>query len=314
MKRIFIGLALGLGLAACGGTPPFGGTTTNVGGGANASAIPIELANNLQSFTYNDAAQTLTVVGVPLDDGPQTGVYVRKPGLDRGGYEAYTIQDGSLDRHNTAYVKRINNTQGAVVVSGVQFEEFFGGGGYSTGSYSPPVAPGAVQDGGLVSYAGRYIGLLNGTGSGEELLPVTPGTSPSATSVQAAEVVGNVLVTGDFGQTTVDGVVYNRTVQDYNATGNLDPNSANPLIVPDLAMDATGIETDGTFFGTVSVANQVRGEYGGIFGGTGATEVAGVVHAKDHISEFQNEEEYGIFVLAQCGQPQQDPVCNQPVP
>ncbi len=304
MTRILMGLACAVGLAACGGTPPFGGNVTDTGGGGpgGPGAIPTELSGNLQSFTYNPAAQTLTVVGVPFDDGPQTGVYRRRPALDRGGYEAYTAQDGSLDRHNTAYVKRINNTQAAVVVTGVQFEEIYGGGAYSTGAYSAPVPPGSTQGGGLVSYAGKYVGLLNIPGSGEDLTPVAPGTPAAARSAQAAEVTGDVQVTADFGQTTVDGVIYNRQVTDFN------------VALDDLAMDGAPIATDGTFFGTVSSGNTVQGEYGGIFGGAGATEVAGVVHAEGHISGLTDSIEYGAFVLAQCGQPAQDPICTQPVP
>ncbi len=312
MTRLMIGLAACLGLAACGGTAPFGGTTSDVDD--ETSAIPETIAGSVQSVTYDPSNQTLTVVGVPFDDGPTTGVYRRRPGLDRPGYQAFTAQDGSLDRHTTAYVQNINGTQAGLVVTGVQFEEYYGGVVYSRGSFSAPVPPDATQNGGLVSYAGNYIGLLNGPGSSEDLIDVTPGTSPSATSAQAAEVTGQVLITGDFAQNQVDGVVYNRRVLDYDSNGLVSPNDANPLAVDDLALDGTAIETDGTFAGTVSVGNQVRGDYAGAFGGTGATEVAGGLFAQEHIAEFQNEDEYGMFVLSQCGTPSSDPVCNQPVP
>ena len=312
MTRLIIGLTASLGLAACGGTPPFGGTTSDADDAS--SAIPTAIAGSVQSVTYDPGSQTLTVVGVPFDDGPATGVYRRRPALDRPGYQAFTAQDGSLDRHTTAYVQNINGTQAGLVLTGVQFEEYYGGVVYSASSYSAPVPTDAQQDGGLVSYAGNYIGLLNGPGSDEDLTAVAAGTSPSATSDQAAEVTGQVLITGDFAQGQVDGVGYNRRVLDYDSNGVLSPNDANPLAVDDLALDGTAIQTDGTFAGTVSVGNQVRGEYAGVFGGTGATEVAGGLFAEEHITEFQNEDEYGIFVLSQCGTPTADPVCNQPVP
>lgn len=311
MRRSYWSIALVLGLAACGGTPPFGGTTTEADGDATERAVPDVLAGDVQSFTYDPVAETLTVQGVPFDDGPASGEYRRRELLDRNGYEAYTAQDGSLDRHTTAYVKRINNTQAAVVVTGVQFEESFGGALYSTGAYSAPSD--TIGEGGIVTYAGKYIGMLNMPGSGEDLTAVQPGTSDSVRSAQAAEVTGDVLITGDFGQASVDGVIHNRVIPDYDTTLTYDPNSATPYNHGNVALAATGIEADGTFFGEAKMDNVVKGEYGGLFGGTGATEVAGAVHLEDHLTEVDNEVEYGVFVLAQCGQPDEDPVCAQPV-
>jgi hypothetical protein len=304
-------------LAACGGTPPFGGTVTDTEGDpANGVApIPDELAGSVQSFTYNPSSQTLSVVGVPFDDGPFTGVYRRRPGLDQAGYEAYTAQDGSLDRHTTAYVRDINGTRAAVIVTGVQFEQVFGGIAYSNTSYSAPVEPGSEVDGGLVSYAGSYVGLLNASGSNEDVTPVTGGGEQGQELTgQAGEVRGQVLITADFSDAQVAGIVFNRVVVDRDATTpGVTPNAANPLQVNDIAFDSTAINTDGTFFGTASVDNNSVGEYGGIFGGDGATEVAGGINVQNHIDEFQNEIEWGTFVLAACGQPQEDPLCNQPV-
>ena len=315
MKTGISGLALCLGLAACGGGTPFNSVTVVDGGtGTGGTAIPEALANNLKSFAYNPTAQTRTVTGINADDSQFTAAYRRRPGLDRAGYEAYTAQDGSLDRHVTAYVKDINGTRAAVVVTGGQFEEFFSGAAYSNASYVAPVQPGTQGEGGLVTYAGNYVGLLNTAGSNEDLLAVANGTPQDPLSVQAAEVTGKVVITGDFTDASVDGIIYDRKVPDYNnADASYDPNSADPLQVTNLAMDSTAIATNGTFLGNLSQKNGTVGEYGGIFGGTGATEVAGVIHAETHISQFETPIEYGAFVLAQCGQPNEDPICNQPV-
>ena len=312
MKRAIMGTGLAVLLAGCGGDAPFGGTVSDADD--VDSGIPEAISNSVESVSYNASDQTLVVEGVVGDDGPTSGVYRRRPALDRPGFQAYTAQDGSLDRHTTAYVRQTGDTQAAIVVTGVQFEEYYGGVVYSRGTYTPPVPAGATQDGGLVSYAGDYIGMLNGPGSGEDLLPTAPGTDPSATSAQAAEISGQVLVTGDFAQSSVDGIVYNRRVQDYDSEGRFDPRSDNPLRAADLALDGTTIEADGTFQGSVSVGNQVRGTYAGLFGGTRASEVAGGLFAEEHITEFQNEQEYGGFVLTRCGTANEDPLCNQPLP
>lgn len=303
MTHLWMSLALGMSLAACGsGTAPFGGTTTPTDGtdGGTASVIPAALANDLESFTYDPSAGTLSIRGIDLEDGPFEAVYRRRPGLDRAGYQAFTAQDGSLDRHSTAYVRDIRGTRAAIAVTGGQFRYFFAGGAYSNESFT---APGSTEDGGLVSYAGDYVGVLNTSGSGEDLLPVAPGTPGSFVPSQSAEVTGRILINASFSDGTVNGTITSRQITDF--TG---------ITVADLDLAPTSIAADGTFLGDTSVDLSNRGEYGGIFGGNGATEVAGVVHAEGHITGLTNIEEYGVFVLAQCGTPQADPVCDQPVP
>lgn len=314
MTRLWMGLVLGISLAGCGGEPPFGGTTTQTdgsGGGTATGVVPAALAGNLDSFTYNPASQTISIRGVAGDTNAVSGTYRRRPGLDRGGYEAYTAQDAANGRHSTVYVRDIGGTRAAVAATGVQYENLYAGGAYSNTSYSPRVAAGSTDpDSGLVYYTGRYIGLLNGPGSNEDVTPPNPGEDPSVLTAQAAEVTGDVQITADFATLNVDGIIYNRVVRDYNTGGAFDPNSATPLQAADVALEGTTIAADGTFLGVAEQDNQSRGEYGGIFGGTGATSVAGVVHLENHIAQVDNEEEFGIFVLGECTPPLSGPDCN----
>ncbi len=305
MTRLWMGLALGLGLAGCGGTPPFGGTTTETDGGGtdgSTAAIPTELAGTLRSFTYDPSNQTLSIEGAPGDNNAYNGAYRRRVNLDRGGYEAYTAQDASNGRHSTVYVREVNGTRAAVVATGVQYEQLYAGAAYSNTTYTPRVEPGENQsDRGLVYYTGRYVGLLNGPGTNEDLTDPNFGENESVLTAQAAEVTGDMQITGDFATLNVDGVIYNRVV---------DPNAPLPLGVANIALDSAAINADGTFFGEASQDNQSRGQYGGIFGGEGATEVAGAVHLTNHIDGIENEEEYGIFVLSECVPPNSGPNCN----
>lgn len=322
MNKHIIILALVAGLAACSGGNPFNDPTdttdvTDVTGDPDAAddAVPEVLAGNLSSFTFNPDDQTLTVTGVPTDDGTLTGVYRRRPGLDRAGYEAYTAQDGSLDRHSTAFVRDIRGTRAATVVTGGQFQQFFAGGAFSNTTFSAPVERASEQDGGLVTYAGGYVGLLNAEGSGEDLLAVAPGTDESVLPVQAAEITGQIIITGDFQDSSVTGVIFNRVLNDVNNDTLLfDPNSDNPVELEDIALDSTPISENGVFSGITSQGNSPVGEYAGIFGGVGATEVAGVQRSTGHIRNevAQNPIENGVFVLSQCGQADEDPLCNQP--
>lgn len=301
MRRFWLGIAAASALSACGGGNPF--TTGTDDPDDVAGTIPEAVANDLDSVSYNPASQTLTVTGVSLDETPFSATYVRKPSLDRDGYEAYTVQDSSLDRHSTAYAREIEGGYAVVVATGGQFGYYFAGANYGrSGAYSAPVTD--QPSGGLVSYAGSYIGLLNVAGSGEDLLPVTPGTPTDVLPSQAAEITGDVLINADFTDNVVNGLIYNRAVRD---DGSVSPTN--------LELAPTAIASDGTFSGSTTVGQQSVGEYGGVFSGTNAASVAGGVHASGHIAEYGPDiEEYGVFVLGQCGGASSDPLCNQPTP
>jgi len=302
MKRFWLGVAAMAVMSACSGGNPFApddGTTPTPD-----PTIPTTIAGSVSGVSYDPVAQTLTITGVELDDTPFQAVYRRRAGMDVPGYEAYTVQDSSLDRHTTAFVRERDGTRAIIAVSGAQFNYYFGGSNYSrTGSFDPPTAN---ATGGLVSYAGSYVGLLNGAGDGGDLLPVDPTTPADVRPNQAAEVTGSIFINADFADNAVNGVIYNRNVVD----------RATPVENLDLA--PTSIAADGTFTGNVTQQTATslndRGDYGGIFGGTDASAVAGTLFVSDHITAFNGEEEYGLFVLAQCGTPGADPVCNQPVP
>ncbi len=302
MRRFWLGVAAVATLTACSDGNPFAPEEeVDPPVVIPPPTVPEELKGNLKSFTYDKANDKLVIRGVSLDDTPFSAEYRRRPNLDRGGYHAYTAQDGSLDRHYTAYVKDIDGTRASVVLSGGQFGHYFGGSAYERdGGFEPPKVG---KDSGMVTYAGRYVGLLNGAGDGGDLLPVEPGTPASVTSRQAAEVTGRVIINADFADNTVNGRVYGRRAVD----------AGQRLESLDLA--PTAIETNGTFTGELTQGpNETRGTYGGIFGGKDAAVVAGTLYAKDHIEGVENEEERGLFVLNQCGTANADALCTQPNP
>lgn len=299
MKRLWLGIAAAVAMSACSGGNPF---VEDEDPGATDPVVPDSIAGDMESFSYDPVSKTLTITGVTLDDTPFTAVYSRRPALDRPGYEAYSVQDGSLGRHTTAYVQEIDGTRGAIAVSGGQFGHYFGGSSYGRdGSFDPPDTTVA---GGLVHYAGNYIGLLNVSGDGGDLLPVAPGTPSEVRPRQAAEVTGSIFITADFADMSVDGIVYDRLAVDAGTA------------LADLELDPGVIADNGTFEGDVTQGSGATdvGDYGGIFGGTDASAVAGSLYVQDHVTGTANIDEYGLFVLGQCGTPGADPICTQPHP
>lgn len=205
MKRIWLGVAAAATLSACSGGNPF--APAPGGGTPTTPTTPSAVAGRVESVAYNAGTQTLVVSGVDLDGSPYAASYTRKAALDTQGYQAYTSQDSSLGRHTTAYVKELNNTRATIVVSGGQFGHYFGGSAFSRdGTYSP--------NAGNVTYAGNYVGLLNASGDGGDLLPVAPGTPAAVQPRQAAEVAGRIVLRADFANNTVDGIVYDRVSVD----------------------------------------------------------------------------------------------------
>ncbi|WP_428926011.1 thymidylate synthase [Marinibacterium sp. SX1] len=300
MNRFIVAIAAGLAVSACSGGNPFEEDTDD--GTETETTIPEAISRDVDSISYDADSQTLIVRGQSLDNTPYEATYTRAAALDRNGYEAYTSQEGSLGRHHTAYVREIDGARAAVVMAGGQFDHLFSGADY--GRTGPYTAPDVSQEGGIVHYAGSYVGLVNGPGDGSDLNPVADGTPDAVLPSQAAEVTGQVFITADFADNVVDGVIYDRDLPDY------------PTVEPqNLNLGVGSIAENGTFDGTVYVgANNNVGEYGGIFSGQDASAVAGAIYASEHIEGVTNEYEQGIFVLGQCGTANDDPVCDQPLP
>lgn len=302
MKNPIVALAAATMLSACGGSNPFvpEDPETPV---EPAPVIPAELAGDVDSISYDAATQTLVVRGQTLDDTPFEAVYRRRPALDRQGYEAYSAQESSLGRHHTAYVGERDGTRAGIVQAGGQFGHVFGGSYYERDGVFD--RPDITQAGGIVHYAGSYVGLLNGPGDGGDLLPVAPGTPPEVQPRQAAEVLGTIFIAADFADNSADGIIYDRSAPDFPLT-----------VLADVELAPAEIAADGSFSGPAQQdsGSSTVGSWGGIFGGADASAVAGTVHVSDHIEGFDNVEEYGLFVLARCGTVNADPICNQPSP
>lgn len=304
MKRFLLGVVAAAAVSACGGGDTFNTSDSSTDTPTTTTpTVPEAIAGDVTSVEYNQANQTLTVTGSQLDNTPFEAVYSRNAALDVPGYEAYTTQDSSLDRHFTAYAQERDGVYAAVVGGGPQFNSVIMGANFGRdGTYT---APDASQDGsGLVSYAGTYVGVLNASGDGGDLLAVTDGTADEVRPTQIAEVTGVIFVNADFADNSINGIVYDRVISDTGT--DLD----------DLSLFPGTIASDGTFDGEVRIgSDQAVGTYAGLFGGTDASAVAGALNVSNHIDGSSGQAlEYGIFVLAQCGTANADAICNQPQP
>ncbi|WP_323766712.1 thymidylate synthase [Marinovum sp.] len=318
MNRFVVSLIAATALGACTGSTgkdnPFEEDPEDTEEPA-AAAINEALASNLGRVSA-PGGDTITVEITALDGTPLSTSFTRNTALDTNGYLAYTTQEDPLDR--LFVVLAAASLDGSVIAGvatdGGQFNTFQGGGYYDRdGSFDPP-ALGNSPGEGQVSYAGNYAGLTNLTSSaGSNLLPVPPGTDPTLLPGEPSRVAGTIFLNANFADNAVNGAIYDRVLIS-SADGSLLP-------LDDLALLVSEIDANGEFFGEVEIddgdpdnAGAGVGNYGGIFGGEDASSVAGLVSISGHIDGIDNEHEYGVFVLTQCGLDGDAAICDNVAP
>ena len=282
-----------------------------------------DLENNLTTAVYDPDTETLYVDMYALDrvgnDYPLEQ-YTRNADLDVPGYAAFTYQDDPLDRFFVAYVAQSpdGTAQGTLVVDGGQFDEYFGG----TQMFALQDYTGGPELG-LVSYAGNYVGITNLVYRGDEILvipaPYDDEVYTNLWPTQPIIVQGEAFMNVDFSNNAINGAVVNREFVHLSGY----PVAAfggTTFPVADLIFEPGTIDSNGTFTGNVigedydeeagAWVELGQGTYGGVLTGTDGSAMAGGVYVTQHILEAEQEEEYGIFVLTQCGLPDDAAICD----
>lgn len=278
--------------------------------------VPDALAKNLESINYDQATDSFLIRMAALDTTPVTATWTRRAALDLAGYRAYAVQEDPLDRMfvGLAKVSAEGSVTAVVGGDGGQFNKVFQGGNYGrNGAWTAPVGTSAAGSG-QVSYAGSYVAVTNIPAPRPgQILPVAPGTPAELIPGQPSRVQGDIFINANFSDNSVNGAIYNRVIVDY-AFG-----LQSVILVP------STIEANGTFAGTTErwvnddASMTVTGNYGGVFGGTDAVAVGGVValtkiYRSDTGDVIDGGLEHGVFVLQQCGTPGDAAICDQAQP
>lgn len=316
MKRLTGVCAFALVVGACGSTNPFTvvDTSTPSDPDGTETTIPEAIAGDLESLVYDAGAQTLTVTGLTQDGTPLVNQYNHVTTSFVSGYETFTAQNDPLGRHATAFVASREGVQAGVVITGGQFNKFFGGTYFSRdGEYETPVAP---QDRFDVTYHGTYAAGLNGAGPVTDLLPVV-GVDPDVnTPNQSAYVRGLMFVNVDLNDLSVEGEIYDRTAV-LQLTPNTDPTVPGYLALPDIVLVEGVLADDGTFSGNIEIDGEVGtniGDFAGLIGGPDGITMAGGTKLENFTEDLDNEIEYGVFVLDLCQEGDTDPICVNALP
>lgn len=242
---------------------------------------------DLSAADFDAGDNELTVV-ITLDGNNVQQLYDFEGSDDSGTYSEFSQQLDSTDRIFTGFGAQSSDgsVQAVVVSDGGQFNRFFGGAFATQNDFEAPAS-------GIVNFSGAYIGLVNFPDG-----PSDGGVDGSDSSVPRAsgQVTGDVFFKADFADNAVNGAIFNREL------GGED--------LPEIVLTIGSIAADGSFTGTAELIDLTGvGQYSGVFGGDGATSVAGVIRLEDGFldepgeepdeedDDSGNEVEHGIFVL-----------------
>lgn len=307
-----------LALAACGGNP-WVEVDDGGNGGTTDPVVPDELAKNLNAISYSasDGGQ-LRVDLTGLISSGQYATFTRKASLDipasgtsQNGYQAFVYQETGTQRAYLAYVA--TNARGTLIAAatadGGQFNTHNGGGTFAQiSTFTRPTVSEGVETG-LFSYAGSYAGVFVPGDWVDTNRP--PGLRPA----QPWTVSGEALINASFATNQVEGGVVNRAL--YDSDGNkINSITLNTTVIDTtelapISLITSTIDENGQFLGDVELYGAPGsriGDYGGLFGGIEASDVAGVL-VFNPIKGQSGVWEYGTFNLPRCDLAGASPIC-----
>ena len=271
MTRVWIGLALGCGMiAACGGTPPFGGPAAETGADTSEGSVFAENEAQfirLNNISYDAGTDTLRLNNLPFDD--EDNVYVRIPGAALAGdFDAYeSRRDDPGEVQYFAIFKR--STSGLTQVASAnttQYSEFgYGGAGAQRIAGGAPALP---TDNAIYVFTGTYAGVR---------------TTTNVAGVDDANfVTGDAEIRADFGDFddtgTVGGSITDRILYDQNGVALGALSTTISLEDSEFNRDSgTIVEAQAFEVNTGTGDEERRGNWSGVVAGPGATEVAGYI-------------------------------------
>ena len=284
MKRILTGLALGLGLSACGGTPPFGGEE-DPDTDAGTSSVYFTEDNDLMTLnnvTYDPNSDTLTLNNIPFDDPDNAYERIRSEAFVNG-FDAYQSapEQGTNEVQYFAVFRRSDSGESQVAAAGTNAYVNFGYGG--AGAQRLGARP-TLPTSGIYSYNGEYAAVR---------------TTRDGTNDGVTFVTGDARLRVDFDDFdevgAAGGTISNRQVYDTSGRriGALD--GFISLVDTTLSFDNSGIATStATEYDGTGATTGATGNWEGVFAGPGGAEIAGIVFV-----EGSGVREVGGFVATQ---------------
>ena len=267
MTRIWMGLALGFGLSACGGTAPFG-VDDDPDTEAGSSSVYFTENNDtltLNNVTYDPDTDTLTLNNIPFDDPENAYDRIRTEAFNNG-FDAYDSnpERGTNELQYFAVFRRSDSGESQVAAAGTNSYVDFGYGG--AGAQRLGNKPN-LPTSGIYSYNGEYAAVR---------------TTRDGTNDGVTFVTGDARLRVDFDDFDIDGAaggsISNRQVYTTDGTliGNLDGFISLADTTIDFDNSSLGSST-ATEFDGAGDSTGASGNWQGVFAGTEGAEIAGIV-------------------------------------
>tara|TARA_R110002110_G_scaffold164531_7_gene364712 strand:+ start:1548 stop:2411 length:864 start_codon:yes stop_codon:yes gene_type:complete len=284
-----MGLALGIGLAGCGGTPPFGGDAVDQGG-ADDGAGNVYLDEQgtfltLNNIAYDPNSDTLTLNNIPFDD-PDNAYERITTEKFTNGFDAYQSAPapGSNEVQYFAVFRRSDSGLTQVAAAGTTAYIQFGYGG--AGAQRLGGAPN-LPNNGIYSYTGEYAGVrtnLNADANGDNVITYVTG------DVQLAVDFDDFDDTG-----TIGGFVTNRALYD---------DAGVPMGALDgfISLQDSTIDFENGNVVTADASEVVNGQlvrsgnWEGVLAGPAGSEVAGILFVEGTGNNDNGIREVGGFI------------------
>lgn len=285
MTRIWMGLALGFGLSACGGTPPFGVDEEDSDTEAGTNSVYFGENNDrltLNNITYDAATDTLTLNNIPFDDPDNE--YQRLSGVAfANGFGAYESdpEPGTNELQYYAVFRRSDSGESQVAAAGTnEYVEFGYGGAGAQRLGNKPTLPTT----GIYSYNGEYAAVRTTRDGAADGVTLVTGDARLRVDFDDFDIVG-----------AAGGTISNRQV--YTTDGTLVGTLDGFISLQDSTIDGDNssiASAEATEFDGAGDPTGATGNWQGVFAGPGGAEIAGIVFV-----EGSGVREVGGFVAPQ---------------
>ena len=270
MKRLAVGCALTLSVAACGDGNPFTDGDSADGDTSPGSVFFDSEQNDglvANNVVYDAGTDTLIINNIPFDDPQNEYIRVTSEAFVNSGFDAYESDPapGSAELQYFAIFRRSDsgNSQVASTTSAEYIGFGFGGAGAQRLGADP-----SLPRSGIYTYNGEYGAVrtvLNSVGNGDRVEYIT----------------GDVELAADFGDFddvgAVGGIVSNRILYDDTGTQIGTVAGIISLANGDIDFDNGAIENTTAVQLDGSGAQVATGSWEGVFAGPNGEEIAGIV-------------------------------------
>ncbi len=262
MKATSLSAFLVVCLSACGG----GGGGSDSGGSTVTPATSNLTGNPATEFSFNDAANTVTVNGTVINATTRSAIVVPD------NFTAFANGSASIVAFH-----------GVTPSGGGTTTVYSTGNGVAIGAFAQRLDDTRLPDAGSVGYSGQYAGIYRVESSNSNGFTIS----------------GNVQLTADFDDGSIDGAITSRVArqEDNETFGMSDVTLQNTTLA---GGGFVGTTSGGDLLSLRDISGGVRdGDYAGLIVGETGDEIVGNINLQHTLSGTVFAQEVGAFIATE---------------